>query len=268
MVHRTVAWAASDFPTNVPDKSTAVTRMKRNYHKWFYQDLGRDMELLVFGHAGARVLAFPTRCGRFYDYENAGIIESLRDKIERGWIQLFCVDSIDQATFYCTWSDPRDRILRHLSYERYIIEEVLPLTRKVNPTPFLIALGLSFGAYHAVNMALRHPHHCDRVIGISGRYDLTRAHDGFRDLLDGYYDENVYFNMPNHYVPNIHDEALLNAVRRLDIKLIVGENDPFLDDNRRLSENFWQKEIWHLFRIWTGRAHGVRRWREIVGWVV
>ncbi len=44
--------------------------MYREYHKWFSPHLQREMELLILGHAGARVLVFPTRCGRFYDYEN------------------------------------------------------------------------------------------------------------------------------------------------------------------------------------------------------
>ncbi len=41
--------------------------MRRQYHKWFSPSLGREMELLVFGHAGAKVMVFPTREGRFYD---------------------------------------------------------------------------------------------------------------------------------------------------------------------------------------------------------
>lgn len=270
--HAIYAWAqfaASAKQTHGSHEQVRTSsKVKREYHKWYCGHLGRDMELLLFGHAGARVVAFPTRCGRFFDYENSGIIDCLRDKIEAGWLQVACVDSVDHESFYCNWSHPRGRILRHLSYERYILDEVLPLLSNVNPTPFQIVLGMSFGAYHAVNVALRHPHRFDRVIGISGRYDLTRSIEGFRDLLDGYYDEDVYFNMPNHYLPNMHDDAHLTALRRLDIKLIVGENDPFRDDNRRLSESLWQKGIWHLFQTWNGRAHGVRRWREIVGWVV
>ncbi|MGD8805869.1 MAG: esterase, partial [Chloroflexota bacterium] len=27
--------------------------MKREYHRWYSPSLGRDMELLIFGHAGA-----------------------------------------------------------------------------------------------------------------------------------------------------------------------------------------------------------------------
>ena len=69
--------------------------MKRQYHKWFSDRLGREMELLVFGHAGAKVLVFPTREGRFYDYENWGLVESLRHSIDGGHIRLCCVDGVD-----------------------------------------------------------------------------------------------------------------------------------------------------------------------------
>jgi esterase/lipase superfamily enzyme len=240
--------------------------MKRDYHKWFSPRLGRDMELLVFGHGGARVLAFPTRCGRFFDYENMGMVDALRGHLEQGWLQMICVDSIDQETFYCNWCEPRQRIIRHISYEDYILNEVLPLSQSVNSNPYLIALGCSFGAYHAINIAFRHPQRFGRVIGFSGRYDLTTSPDGFRNLFDGYYDENIYFNTPNHYLPNLNCEQRLGALRRLDIKLVIGEHDPFLPDNQHLSHLLWSKGIWHLFRVWSGRAHGYRRWREMVTW--
>jgi len=42
------------------------------------------MEFLVFGHAGAKVLIFPTRDGRFYEYEDLRIVDSLRPKIDAG----------------------------------------------------------------------------------------------------------------------------------------------------------------------------------------
>lgn len=239
--------------------------MKREYHKWFCRDLNRDMELLVFGHAGARVLVYPTRCGRFFDFENMGMVGALGHHIEQGWMQLYCVDSVDAETFYCDWCQPRDRILRHIRYESYIVNEVLPLSQHLNTNPFLIAHGCSFGAYHAVNTAFRHPHLFNRVVAFSGRYDLTSTPDGFRNLLDGHYDDDVYFNMPNHYLYNLNG-GTLDALKRLDIKLVIGEHDPFLDDNRKLSGTLWEKGVWHQFRIWSGRAHGYRRWREMVCW--
>ena len=69
--------------------------MKREYVKWYSPCLQREMELLVFGDAGSPVLFFPTRMGRFYDYENWGLIKALEEKIVSGKNQLYCLDSID-----------------------------------------------------------------------------------------------------------------------------------------------------------------------------
>lgn len=80
--------------------------MNREYHKWWSPRLNREMELLVFGHAGAKVLVFPTRDGRFFEYENLGMTEVLRPKIEAGHLQLFCVDAIYDESFYCWWRIP------------------------------------------------------------------------------------------------------------------------------------------------------------------
>jgi len=238
--------------------------MHREYHKWYSPRLHRDMELLVFGHAGARTLVFPTRAGRFFDYENWRMVAALREKIENGWIQLYCVDSIDAESFYCDWCRPQDRILRHLKYEEYLLEEVLPLTRRLNHNPFAISHGCSLGAFHAMNFALRHPHLFGKVFACSGRYDLTSEVGGFRGLFDGHYDENVYFNTPTHYLPNLWDENILGHLRRLDIKIFIGEEDAFLDNNRHFSELLWSKGIWHDFQIWGGEAHRARDWRKMV----
>ena len=55
--------------------------MNREYHKWFSPRLGREMELLVFGHSGMPVIVFPTSMGRFFDYENRGMIDAVRDQL-------------------------------------------------------------------------------------------------------------------------------------------------------------------------------------------
>src|SRR5919199_2095291 len=99
--------------------------MHREYHKWFSPNLDRDMELLIFGHAGARVLVFPTRKGRFYDYEDFGLVEALAPSLEDGLLQLYCVDSVDQESVYNKYILPQDRIRRHGQYEQYILNEVL-----------------------------------------------------------------------------------------------------------------------------------------------
>ncbi len=238
--------------------------MKREYHKWWSPALGRDMELIVFGHAGARVIAFPPRLGRFFEYEDRRVIESLREKIEAGWLQFYCVDSVDAESLYCDWKSPRARIERHLEFERYIIDEVLPFTALENPNPFLTSFGCSLGAFHAMNTVLRHPHRFGKVVAFSGRYDLTGAFPDFHNLFGGYYDDDIYFNNPSHYLPTLVDDALLMQLRHLEITLVVGEEDPFVDNTRELSRVLWDKGIWHALSIWSGRAHRFRDWREMV----
>ena len=142
------------------------------------------------------------------------MVENLGDQIDKGWLQLYCVDSVDDESFYCYWAHPFGRIVRHLQYEDYILNEVLPLTRAKNDNPFLMAHGCSFGAFHALNIAFRHPHLFGRVLALSGKYDMS----GF---FGGYYDDNIYYNSPNHFVPNLADAGVLDALRRMDIIIAI-----------------------------------------------
>ncbi len=221
------------------------------------------MELLVFGHAGASVLFFPTRTARFYDYENWKIVEAVQDKIDQGFLQLYCVDSIDAESFYSS-IHPADKIRRHLQYERYILEEVLPLIRFRNNFTWLIAAGCSLGGYHAVNIAFKYPQYFNKVVSMSARYDLTLAANSFPDLFDGYMDETIYYNMPGMYMPNLTDETILNALRKLTIDLVVGKEDPFFDNNKHLSIVLAKKNIPHSLYTWDEEAHRPRYWREMM----
>lgn len=238
--------------------------MLREYHKWFSPRLNRDMELLVFGHGGARVVVFPTRTGRFYDYENFGLVGSLQDRLESGALQLFCVDSADSETLYAAHHPPQTRIARHSLFESYILEEVLPLTMAMNGNQRLVAHGCSFGAYHSVNIAFRHPDVFREVVALSGRYDLTQNVGHFEDLFSGYYDEDIYFHTPSHFIPNMSDEVLLGRLRAMRIVLAVGHEDPFYESNAALSRALNEKGVPHELYVWEGEAHRARHWRSMV----
>jgi esterase/lipase superfamily enzyme len=231
--------------------------MRRSYHRWFSPALGRDMELLVFGHAGARVLAFPPSGHPFYDWEDRGLVRSLAGHLERGQFQLFCVDQVDGESWYGSHLPPAQRVRRYLQYEGYLRDEVVPFSLGENPCPFLIAAGPSFGAYHAVNFAFRYPYLVRRVLGMSGIYDITR-------FTDGYHDEAVYFHNPMEFIANEHEPARLEALRRLDVLLAVGRDDPLAGQNERLSGLLWSKRIWHALRIWNGFAHDWPVWADML----
>ncbi|MFD0751305.1 esterase family protein [Mucilaginibacter calamicampi] len=237
--------------------------MNREYHKWYSDRLGRDMELLVYGNGGRAVLFFPTRMGRFYDYENWGIIEALAHRINAGELQLFCVDSIDQESLYNPWSHPEQRINRHLQYEEYILCEVLPLMRLKKPDNDFESAGCSLGAYHAANIALKHPHLFNKLVCMSGRFDLTRPVQYFRDLLDGHHNDNVYFNMPRQFLANMESDSLLNQIRSLEIVVAIGDTDPFKPDNYEFSDILNRKHIGHQLYTWNGYAHAPRSWKKM-----
>jgi esterase/lipase superfamily enzyme len=215
------------------------------------------MELLVLGHAGARALVFPSSMGRFFEWEDRGMVKALGEHLHNGWIQLYCVDSVDEESWYAKGKHPGDRAWRHMQYEQYLLNEVLPLSRHKNPNPYLITTGASFGAYHAVNFAFRQPHIVNRVIGLSGLYDIKR-------LTRGYTDDNVYYNDPSHFILNEHDGARLDALRRLNIILAIGRDDPSRENNEHLSSALWQKGIGNALRLWDGWAHDWPWWREMI----
>lgn len=230
--------------------------MHREHHRWFSPSLGRDMELLVFGHAGARLLALPTSLGRFHEWQDFGMIGALSEHLERGWVQIYCVDSVDAESWYAKHIHPADRARRQLQYERYVIDEVLPLTRR-NDNPFLMTAGASFGAYHAVCLAFRHPHLFGRVIGMSGLYDI-------KDLTGAYSDTNVYSVNPSEFIPNEHDPWRLAALGRMDIILATGRDDPNVGNNEFLSRALWDKGIGNALRIWDGWSHDWPYWHQMI----
>lgn len=230
--------------------------MNREYHHWVSPNLGRSMETLVFGHAGAPVLVFPTTMGRFYQYEDFDMVAALESKLDEGLIQLYCPDSVDAESWYNRAVPPRQRVLRHLDYERYIVDEYLPFIRKRN-TGSLLVTGTSFGAFHAVNFAFRHPSLVAKLVALSGRYD----NKGF---MDGYYDDDVYFNCPVDFLPNLTDAAYLEPLRRMHIVLLSGENDIALASTRFISETLTARDVPHELAIWWGHTHDWPLWREAI----
>src|SRR2546429_193392 len=116
--------------------------MHEEYHRWPSPSLGREMEMLVFGHAGEPVLVFPTSMWRYF--------------------------------------------------------------------------------------AFRHPALVNKIVALGGDYDI-------HGRLDGYYDDECYYNCPVDFIPNINDHALLEQMRRMGIYLVAGEADFCLAGTKRLA---------------------------------
>jgi esterase/lipase superfamily enzyme len=231
-----------------------TTEMQRDYIKEYSPSLGRDMEILHFGHAGRPLLVVPTSMGRFYQWEDFGLVGALSDLIESGAIQLVCVDSVDGESWYARDRPPADRIRRHLQYERYLLDEVLPRM----PGGSVLACGASFGALHAVLLAVRHPTRVGGYIAMSGAYDTAR-------WLDGYHDDEAYFTNLLAFLPGLTDEAYLGPLRAQHPKVIVtGEQDPNVDDSVKLARLLTDRGVQVGLEIWPGWAHDWPYWKDMM----
>jgi esterase/lipase superfamily enzyme len=232
--------------------------MHREHQRWFSPSLSRDMELLVFGHAGARVVVFPTSMGRFFDWEGRGLVgQTLGEQLNRGWIQLFCVDSVDNESWYCEGRPMADRARRHAQFDDYVFREVLPFSAAKNANPYLIVTGASFGGYHAVNFGLRHPDKVNRIFSMSGLCDIRR-------FTNGYYDETIYFHNPVDFIANEHDATRIDMLKRQDIILAVGREDSLCGSNEQLSRVLWSRGIGNALRVWDGFAHDWPVWDRML----
>lgn len=231
--------------------------MNREYHKTRSSRLGRDMEMLVFGHGGLPAIVFPTSGGRFYEFEDHGMIDALAGKIDSGQLQVFCVDSINDESWYNRTAHPRLRIARHMQYEEYILDEVVRLVRHKNANPRLVGAGCSFGGYHAVNIALRHPEIFTGFVSMSGAFDLS----GF---LRGYYDQDCYYHLPAHYIPRLEDAWYLERFRRNTYVLATGWDDKCLAENQNFDRILSEKSISHQFYVWQAQnSHDWPTWQRM-----
>jgi esterase/lipase superfamily enzyme len=231
--------------------------MHRSYHRWFSRSLARDMELLIFGHAGPPMLVFPSSMGAFFEYEDRGMVGAVADKLAHGRLQLYCLSSVDRESWYNRDVHPRMRMRRHLQYEDYILGDVVPLVRHLNPHPGIGVTGCSFGAYHAMVLALRHPYTFTSTVTMSGAFDITQ-------FLDGYHDEDCYFLNPPSFLPNLSDPYYLEPFRRNKWVLVTGEHDICRAANESLAGLLAATGIPHSLHIWAhGAKHDWPDWRPM-----
>jgi esterase/lipase superfamily enzyme len=108
-----------------------------------------------------------------------------------------------------------------------------------------------------MNFGLRHPEISNRVIAMSGMFNIER-------WLGDYRDDNVYLHSPCLYLPNEHDSHRLDLWRRLSLIIAVGRDDPNIGNNRWFSDMLWQKGIWHALRVWDGWAHDWPWWQKMI----
>jgi esterase/lipase superfamily enzyme len=164
--------------------------MQERYIRWWTRHLSRDFEMLVFGSGGGLpLILFPTSFGRYHQSKDFGLVDAVAPFIDSERVTVYCPDSIDLDSFYNKRIHPADRIRTHLAFEKVIVDDVFDFARREAGAQRAAITGASLGAYHAANIAFRHPDTISHLISMSGAFDIS-------DFFGGYHDENIYFNSP------------------------------------------------------------------------
>lgn len=207
--------------------------------------------LIAYGHWGRPLLVFPSEQGSPYDFENNGMIDAIADLIDAGRVKVYCVDSADAWS----WSDRsvsiEERARRHEQYESWICGTVAAwIDNDCGGSAEIATMGCSLGAYHAVNIALKHAHLFPLGMGFSGNYDPTTWH-AWGDQGDA-----TYFNNPMAYVANLDDGHLDWLRERLSLLLVVGQGawevnpTQSLPSTHALADLLSRKGIRHELDVW------------------
>jgi esterase/lipase superfamily enzyme len=225
--------------------------VQETYRKWYSQHLGRDIDMLVYGHWGYPVLMFPTSMGRYYEYKDFGFIETVRWFVETGKIKIYCIDSIDRDSWYAKHLHPGTRIWNHVLYDRFLHTELVPGIQRECSEGKIGVAGVSFGGYHALNFAFRHPEQVGNLFTIGAAFDI-------RSFLNGYYDDNVYYNNPPDFLPNAHNPEFY----RMNIVLGTSEYDFCKPSTLNISTILRNKGIQHKLDIMPWGDHDWPVWKE------
>ena len=179
--------------------------------------LGKEMPVAIYGHFGRPILCFPTAAENYEEFERQGMIEALSGPIQAGLVKLITTDSINADSWSNKGVSVPEAARRHQAYDEFIARELVPVIHTDCGGALPIAtMGASFGAYHAVNTALKHPELFSHAFGLSGVYDISES-------FGGEFDENCYRNSPVHYLPNIRKSEMWPRVQGVNLTLICGQ---------------------------------------------
>jgi esterase/lipase superfamily enzyme len=223
--------------------------MIESHTRLFSTNLGIELEMETYGHWGYPVLAFPTSLGRYSQNKDFKLVASAAAFIDSGKIKLYCIDSIDTLSFYNESMHPSQRIHNYVLYDKFLNEELVPKIMEECNSQHIAVAGCSFGGYHAANFAFKHPEKTKYLISMGGAFDI-------KPRLNGFYNDEVFFNNPPDFLTDASDENLWN------MKIVLGTSDlDFCKEaNISLAHILQQKNIPYWLDIRNGLTHDWPAW--------
>ncbi|HWB24181.1 MAG TPA: alpha/beta hydrolase-fold protein [Chitinophagaceae bacterium] len=239
--------------------------MQKEVTSWYSPALNREMPVAIYGYYGFALLMIPTAAADYLEYERFQLMDALSPFINSGKLKVYSIDSMNKESWLNNNMLPAHKAIRQNQFNEYVHNEVVPFirTNSSNET-YIYTCGASFGALHAMNLFLKKPDIINGVISMSGVYDLT-------EYTKGYWDEQVYYNSPQHYIPNLNDAWFLDKIRASHhIHIYTGSGayeDP--EANKRFSQVLWDKGIWHDLDVWgPDIIHDWSTWRQMLPYII
>ncbi len=210
--------------------------------------MNRRMHLWRYGHYGPPVLVLPSAAGMAHEWDAGGMVDALGDWLGEGRLKLYCTESNVAEGWTRKTAPPEWRIRQHMAFERYVMEELVPLIRADcrSPDIRIAVTGTSMGAFFAANLALKFPQVFHYALCLSGRYDAMR-------LTDGFSNDDVYFSNPMAYVANMSGNYLELVRSNTHLALVCGQGrweNGNIEDTRRLGQLLTAKGISNECDLW------------------
>lgn len=235
--------------------------MDRQLTSWHSPSVNREMPIATYGWHGFALLMIPTAAADYLEYERFQLIDSMADFINGGKCKVFSINSMNNESWMNYGLAGHDKMIRHNAFNDYVYNEVVPFIRNSTSwdTP-IITCGASFGALHSADLFFKRPDLLNGCIAMSGVYDLM-------EYTRGYYSEDVYYNSPVRYLPNLTDHNVLEQIRRSrHIHILSGSGEYEAPDAARdLANVLYNKNMWYELDIWgQDMRHDWPTWRRML----
>jgi esterase/lipase superfamily enzyme len=246
--------------------------LPRHVFGWRSPHLDLEMPIVRYGNWGHPLILYPTAQSDLFDCERFYLIKSIEPLIFAGRVTVFSIESINAHAWMNKSVSVEECGRRQRLYSAYVEEEVVPHIRREvqNDEARIGVAGASFGAFHAANQFFRRPDLFDCLIAMSGFYDLEP------DYTHGFMNDDIYFNNPTSFVPNIHDSHQRHMLEHSQIHIVTGQGAfEAPHASQRFSKLLWDHGIWNNLDMWGhDMKHDWPTWRamlpyylsEKVGW--
>lgn len=240
--------------------------LSRRIDTWSSPTIGLEWSVVTYGEAGHPLLIFPTAAADFLENERFFLIKSIEPYIFQRRVQVFSIESINKHSWMDDQLPVAEKARRQALYSRYVEDEVVPFIRERNGNPQgrIAVSGASFGGFHASNAIFRRPELFDVLIAMSGFFDLERSY------LQGYSDDNCYFNNPAWYLRDLGGERLDLLRNAVSLNIVTGQGQW---EHPELSTDFSRfldsKGIPHNLDLWGhDTPHDWPSWRKMLPYYI